>query len=70
MPVARKGTQGHTLMQKYLKPHAWFSIGWREWACRGTDIGKRHGLVKVVTGLRRCGKTYLLNELYRNWLLS
>lgn len=25
---------------------------------------------KMVTGLRRCGRTYLPNELYRNWLLS
>lgn len=29
-----------------------------------------NGLVKVVTGLRRCGKTFLLKTLYRNWLLS
>ena len=31
---------------------------------------KDNGLVKMVTGLRRCGRTYLPNELYRNWLLS
>lgn len=28
------------------------------------------GLVKVVTGIRRCGKTYLLFELFRRHLLS
>lgn len=31
---------------------------------------KDNGLVKVITGLRRCGKTYLLRELYRSWLLE
>lgn len=28
------------------------------------------GLVKVVTGIRRCGKSYLLNELFRSRLLE
>lgn len=28
------------------------------------------GLVKVITGIRRCGKTYLLFELFRTYLLS
>ena len=26
------------------------------------------GMVKVITGIRRCGKSYLLNVLYRNYL--
>jgi uncharacterized protein len=25
--------------------------------------------VKIITGLRRSGKSYLLNTLYKNWLL-
>ena len=29
-----------------------------------------NGLVKVVTGLRRCGKSFLLNELFRARLLE
>ena len=29
---------------------------------------KDDGLVKVITGLRRCGKTYLVRNLYRKWL--
>ena len=28
------------------------------------------GLVKVITGIRRCGKSYLLHVLYYNHLLS
>lgn len=29
---------------------------------------KDNGLVKVITGLRRCGKTFLMKELYPAWL--
>lgn len=29
---------------------------------------KENGLVKIVTGIRRCGKSYLLNELFVNYL--
>lgn len=29
-----------------------------------------NGLVKIVTGIRRCGKSYLLNELFYQHLLS
>ena len=31
---------------------------------------KENGRVKVITGLRRCGKTVLLFDLYRNYLLD
>ena len=31
---------------------------------------KGNGMVKVITGLRRCGKSYLLFEIYRQYLLS
>ena len=31
---------------------------------------KGNGRVKIVTGLRRCGKSYLLFELYRRYLLE
>ena len=29
-----------------------------------------NGSVKVVTGVRRCGKSFLLNKLFRGFLLS
>lgn len=29
-----------------------------------------NGLTKIITGIRRCGKSYLLNELFYNYLLS
>lgn len=31
---------------------------------------KDNGLPKVLTGIRRCGKSYLLKEIFRNYLLS
>ena len=31
---------------------------------------KDNGRVKIITGIRRCGKSYLLFELYRKYFLS
>lgn len=31
---------------------------------------RENGLIKVITGLRRCGKSYLLFEIYREYLLE
>lgn len=31
---------------------------------------KHNGLIKVITGIRRCGKSYLLNNIYKNHLIS
>ena len=32
-------------------------------------INRRHnGMIKIVTGLRRCGKSFLLSTIYANWL--
>ena len=33
-------------------------------------VRKRNGRPKVITGIRRCGKSYLLFTLFRNYLLS
>lgn len=34
-------------------------------------ISRRHnGLIKIVTGIRRCGKSYLLDPMFRNYLLD
>ncbi|MGM9868858.1 MAG: ATP-binding protein [Sodaliphilus sp.] len=32
-------------------------------------ISSRHnGMIKIITGVRRCGKSYLLNNIYASWL--
>lgn len=31
---------------------------------------KQNGLIKVITGIRRCGKSYLLFNIYKNYLIS
>lgn len=33
-------------------------------------IRKHNGLIKVITGIRRCGKSHLLNEIFYNHLLE
>ena len=33
-------------------------------------IRKQNGFIKVITGIRRCGKSYLLNTLFYNHLLE
>lgn len=31
---------------------------------------KEKGLIKVITGIRRCGKSYFLNTIFYNYLIS
>lgn len=33
-------------------------------------VGMHNSFVKVITGIRRCGKSYLLNEIFYNYLLK
>ena len=33
-------------------------------------VRKHNGFIKVITGIRRCGKSYLLNKLFYNHLIS
>ena len=28
-----------------------------------------NGLIKIVTGIRRCGKSYLLDPMFKNYLM-
>ena len=32
--------------------------------------GKQNGLVKIITGIRRCGKSYLLFTLFKQHLIA
>ena len=32
--------------------------------------GMDNGLIKIITGIRRCGKSYLLNIIFKNYLLN
>ena len=31
---------------------------------------KENSLIKIITGIRRCGKSYLLDPIFKNYLLS
>ncbi|MBQ6213974.1 MAG: ATP-binding protein [Oscillospiraceae bacterium] len=33
-------------------------------------LRRKNGMIKVITGIRRCGKSYLMNEIFYNYLLS
>jgi hypothetical protein len=32
--------------------------------------GRDNGLIKIITGIRRCGKSYLLDPLFKNYLIE
>lgn len=42
----------------------------RESYLKKLSVRKQNGLIKVITGIRRCGKSYLLNELFYKYLLE
>ncbi len=35
-----------------------------------THQQKNNGLIKVITGIRRCGKSYMLDPIFKNHLLN
>ena len=52
-----------------------------QWRCKMQEIKRdryleklinrrENGLIKIVTGIRRCGKSYLLRTLFKNHLLE
>ena len=42
----------------------------RDWYLQKIIDKKQNGRIKIITGIRRCGKSYLLFNLYKNYLLS
>ena len=42
----------------------------REFYLKELIEGLDNGLVKIVTGIRRCGKSYLLDPIFKNYLLE
>ena len=42
----------------------------RDFYLRQLIDGRHNGLIKIVTGIRRCGKSYLLFRLFRDYLME
>lgn len=42
----------------------------REFYLQQLIDGKQNGLIKIVTGIRRCGKSFLLFKLFKQHLLK
>jgi len=42
----------------------------RDYYLRKLINKKNNHLIKIVTGIRRCGKSYLLNTIFKNYLIS
>lgn len=42
----------------------------RDWYLKKIIDKKENGRIKIITGIRRCGKSYLLFNLYKEYLLS
>ena len=42
----------------------------RDYYLKKVINAEHNGLIKIVTGIRRCGKSYLLNHLFYNYLIN
>ena len=42
----------------------------RDYYLNNLILKQNNGLIKVITGLRRCGKSYLLFTMYRDYLIN
>ena len=42
----------------------------RDFYLEQLKIRKDNGMIKIITGIRRCGKSYLLFKLYYQYLLD
>ena len=31
---------------------------------------RENGVIKIITGIRRCGKSYLLDPIFKNYLIQ
>lgn len=67
---------GYNSIEKIVRKMQLFSIGVikleikRDYYLNKLIAKKHNGLIKVITGMRRCGKSYLLFNLFRQHLLS
>ena len=66
----KAGTENCNLLQKSsLKERVDMEIK-REYYLDKLIKRQNNGLIKVITGIRRCGKSYLLNTLFYNYLIE
>ena len=42
----------------------------RDYYLKQLISSKNNRLIKIITGIRRCGKSYLLDPIFKNYLLS
>jgi uncharacterized protein len=42
----------------------------RDLYLRSLIVRRHHGMIKAITGVRRCGKSFLLADIYHPYLIS
>ena len=67
---------GYNVIEKRVANGNMFSLGVvvleikRDYYLQKLIAKKHNGLIKVITGMRRCGKSYLLFTLFKKYLLE